>query len=169
MVYFNEAEVDVKCSYTLFEMRGILCRHALAIMRVNKVKKVPEKYILDRWRKDIKRTYTLIRNTYDLVDARPEVSRYSHILKLCYDVATNAASCDKHAGDMIDKLYAMNIAYRTKKSPQRPLEHVADTTVDPLQNTTKVLDFSEIQHGDGAQPELHKALDETEDRGHVQD
>ncbi|XP_042964802.1 protein FAR-RED ELONGATED HYPOCOTYL 3-like [Carya illinoinensis] len=64
-VYFNEAECDVKCSCALFEMRGILCRHVLAIMRVNKVKRVLEKYILDRWRKDIKRTYTLIRSSYD--------------------------------------------------------------------------------------------------------
>ncbi|XP_035540265.1 protein FAR1-RELATED SEQUENCE 2-like [Juglans regia] len=110
-VYFNEAEVVVKCSCSLLEMRGILCRHALAIMRVNKVKNVPE-------------------NTYDSVDARPEVSRYSRILKVCYDVATNAASCDEHADDMIDKLYAMNITYCTKKLPQRPLEHVTDATVD---------------------------------------
>ncbi|XP_041000317.1 protein FAR1-RELATED SEQUENCE 5-like [Juglans microcarpa x Juglans regia] len=242
-VYFNEADVDVKCSCALFEMRGILCRYALAIMRVNKVKKVPEKYILDRWRKGIKRTYTFIRSTYDSVDARPEVSRYSRILKVCYDVATNAASCDEHANDMIDKLHAMNIVYRTKKSPQRPLEHVADTIVDaptagnskkvlsplvvrgkgrlpclrkksmikrvkpttkkatqkgkrkqphgrdidrddmcrnlfgqtnvgtqesvvfePLQNTTEVLDFGETQLGDGT----YKALDGTEDHGHVQ-
>ncbi|XP_040994243.1 protein FAR1-RELATED SEQUENCE 6-like [Juglans microcarpa x Juglans regia] len=213
MVYFNEAEVDVKCSCSLFEMKGILFRHALAIMRVNKVKKVPKKYILDRWRKDIKRIYTLIRSTYDSVDARPEVSRYSRILKVCYDVATNAASCDEHADDMIDKLHTMNIVYRTKKSPQRPLEHVVDTAIDasiagsskkvlsplphgrdidridtcrnlfgqtvvgtqesvviqPPQNTTEVLDFSETQLGDERRPELRKALDETQDRGHVHD
>ncbi|KAG2705199.1 hypothetical protein I3760_05G041300 [Carya illinoinensis] len=47
-VYFNEAECEVKCSCALFEMRGILCRHVLGIMRVNKVRSVPEKYILDR-------------------------------------------------------------------------------------------------------------------------
>ncbi|XP_041001655.1 protein FAR1-RELATED SEQUENCE 5-like [Juglans microcarpa x Juglans regia] len=246
-VYFNEAEVDVKCQCSLFEMRWILCRHALAIMRVNKVKNVPEKYILDRWRKDIKRTYSQC-STYDSVDVRPEVSRYSHILKVCYDVATNAASCDEHADDMIDKLHAMNIVYCTKKSPQRPLEHVANTVVDastagsskkvlsplvvrgkgrspclrkksiiervkptvkkttqkgkrkqphgrdidrvdtcrnlfgqtvvgtqesvviqPPQNTTELLDFSETQLGDGRQPELHKALDGTQDHGHVLD
>ncbi|KAG2670594.1 hypothetical protein I3760_14G093100 [Carya illinoinensis] len=90
-------EVTQTCSCALFEMRGILCRHVLAIMRVNKVKKVLEKYILDRWRKDIKRTYTLIRSSYDSVDARPEVSRYSRIMKVCYEVATNATSSDNNA------------------------------------------------------------------------
>lgn len=73
IVYFNEAECEVKCSCALFEMRGILCRHMLGIMRLNKVRLVPKKYIVDRWRKDIKRTYTLIRSSYDMVNQRPEV------------------------------------------------------------------------------------------------
>ncbi|KAF5454297.1 hypothetical protein F2P56_023973 [Juglans regia] len=123
-VYFNEAKCEVKCSCSLFEMRGILCRHVLAIMRVKKVRTVPEKYILDRWRKDIKRTYTL-QSSYDVVDVRPKVSRYSRIMKVCYDVATNAASCDEHAEDMIDKLYAMNEVYRTNKSPHQTCSNVA--------------------------------------------
>ncbi|XP_042955964.1 protein FAR1-RELATED SEQUENCE 4-like isoform X2 [Carya illinoinensis] len=130
LVYFNEAECDVKCSCALFEMRGILCRHALTIMRVNKVRSVPKKYILDRWRKDIKRTYTLIRSSYDIVDERPEVCRYSCIIKRCYEIATNAASCDEHAEDMIAKLNAMNDVYRTSKPPHQTCSNVAITTAD---------------------------------------
>ncbi|XP_035551481.1 uncharacterized protein LOC118349846 [Juglans regia] len=156
-MYFNEAEVDVKCSCALFEMRGILCRHALAIMRVNKVKKVPEKYILDQWRNDIKRIYTLIRSTYDSIDARPKVSRYSRILKVCYDVATNAASCDEHADDMIDKLHAMNLVYHTKKSPRRPLENVAYTIVNaPTTGSLKKVLSPLVVRGKGRPPCLRK-------------
>ncbi|KAG6631972.1 hypothetical protein CIPAW_13G125900 [Carya illinoinensis] len=118
-VYFNEAECEVKYSCALFEMRGILCRHVLGIMRLNKVRSVPEKYILDRWRKDIKRTYTLIRNSYDGVDERPEVSRYSRIIKKCNEVTTNASSCDEHTEDMLAKLDAMNLGYRTNKPPSK--------------------------------------------------
>ncbi|KAF5469144.1 hypothetical protein F2P56_013239 [Juglans regia] len=114
-VYFNEAEIDVKCLCALFEMRGILCRHALAIMRVNKVKKV------------------------------------------CYDVITNAASCDEHANDMIDKLHAMNIVYRIKKLPQLPLEHVADTTVDaPTAGNSKKVLSPLVVRGKGRLPCLRK-------------
>ncbi|KAG6646712.1 hypothetical protein CIPAW_07G027200 [Carya illinoinensis] len=119
-VYFNEAECEVKCSCALFEMRGILCRHVLGIMRVNKVRSVPEKYILDRWRKDIKRTHTLIPSSYDLVDQRPEVSRYSRIIRKCYEVATNASSCDEHTEDMLAKLDAMNLGYHTNLPPSKP-------------------------------------------------
>ncbi|KAG2708236.1 hypothetical protein I3760_05G182800 [Carya illinoinensis] len=52
IVYFNEEEVDLKCTCALFEMRGVLCRHALNVCQMNKIHAFPEKYILDRWRKD---------------------------------------------------------------------------------------------------------------------
>ncbi|XP_042988750.1 protein FAR1-RELATED SEQUENCE 8-like [Carya illinoinensis] len=135
MVYFNEAECEVKCSCALFEMRGVLSRHVLGIMRVNKVRSVPEKYILDQWRKDIKRTYTLIRNSYDGVDERPEVCRYSRIIKKCNEVATNASPCDEHTEDMLAKLDAMNLGYRTNKSPSKV--NVTTTAVPTTTATSK--------------------------------
>ncbi|XP_042978818.1 protein FAR-RED ELONGATED HYPOCOTYL 3-like [Carya illinoinensis] len=152
-VYFNEAECEVKCSCALFEMRGILCRHVLGIMRVNKVRSVPEKYILDRWRKDIKRTYTLIRSSYDLVDQRPEVSKYSRIIKKCYEVATNASSCDEHTEDMLDKLDAMNLGYRTKTPPSKVVTTDADTTTAVSSN--KVLSPNVVK-GKCRPPSLRK-------------
>ncbi|XP_035547418.1 protein FAR1-RELATED SEQUENCE 5-like [Juglans regia] len=71
-VYFNETTCEAKCSCGLFEMRGILCTHVLVIFKMNHVHDVPEKYILDRWRKDIKRRYTVMKSNYDVADARPE-------------------------------------------------------------------------------------------------
>ncbi|XP_042939336.1 protein FAR1-RELATED SEQUENCE 4-like [Carya illinoinensis] len=64
-VYFNEEEVDVKCTCTLFEMREILCRHTLNICQMNKIHALLDKYILDRWRKDLKRRYTVVKSSYD--------------------------------------------------------------------------------------------------------
>ncbi|XP_041004097.1 protein FAR-RED ELONGATED HYPOCOTYL 3-like [Juglans microcarpa x Juglans regia] len=107
-VYFNEAECEVKCPCRLFEMRGILCRHVFGTLKINRVRMLSEKYILDRWRKDIKRKYTLISSSYDIADAKPDMSRYSCIMKICGDIASNAASHDEHHEDMIDKLHAMN-------------------------------------------------------------
>ncbi|XP_042950377.1 protein FAR1-RELATED SEQUENCE 5-like [Carya illinoinensis] len=152
-VYFNEAECEVKCSCALFEMRGILCRHVLGIMRVNKVRSVPEKYILDRWRKDIKRTYTLIRSSYDLVDQRPEVSRYSCIIKKCYEVATNASSCDEHTEDMLDKLDAMNFGYRKHTTLSKVVTTDADTMT--AVSSKKVLTPNVVK-GKGRPPSLRK-------------
>ncbi|KAF5465145.1 hypothetical protein F2P56_015176 [Juglans regia] len=64
-VNFNVEDCDRKCSCGLFKMRGILCRHILAIFKANGIKLLPDRYILYRWRKDIKRRYTLIHNRYD--------------------------------------------------------------------------------------------------------
>ncbi|XP_042965407.1 protein FAR1-RELATED SEQUENCE 5-like [Carya illinoinensis] len=64
-VEFNVDDCNAKCSSGLFQMRGILCRHILAIFKSNGIKSLPDRYILDRWRKDIKRRYTVIRSSYD--------------------------------------------------------------------------------------------------------
>ncbi|XP_042974103.1 protein FAR1-RELATED SEQUENCE 5-like [Carya illinoinensis] len=152
-VYFNEAECEVQCSCALFEMRGILCRHVLGIMIVNKVRTVPDKYILDRWRKDIKRTYTLIRSSYDIVDQRPEVRRYSRIIKKCYEVATNAASCDEHTEDILANLDALNNSYRTNKPPSKVVIHTPDELT--AASSTKVLS-PHVVRGKGRPPSLRK-------------
>ncbi|KAF5454663.1 hypothetical protein F2P56_024311 [Juglans regia] len=60
-VYFNDEENDVKCTCALFEMRGIVYRHALNICQMNKIHALPEKYFLERWRKDLKRRYIVTR------------------------------------------------------------------------------------------------------------
>ncbi|KAG7975071.1 hypothetical protein I3843_06G078000 [Carya illinoinensis] len=64
-VDFSEEDAIAKCSCGLFQMRGILCRHILAVFKCNGIKSLPDRYILDRWRKDIKRRYMLIHSSYD--------------------------------------------------------------------------------------------------------
>ncbi|XP_042950353.1 protein FAR-RED IMPAIRED RESPONSE 1-like [Carya illinoinensis] len=152
-VYINEAECEVKCSCALYEMRGILCRHVLGIMRVNKVCSIPNKYILDRWRKDRKRTYTLIQSSYDVVDQRPEVLRYSRIIKKCYEVATNAASCDDHTEDMLRKLEEMNLSYHSNKPPSKVVSSTLDTTTEA--SSKKVLN-PHVVRGKSRLPSLRK-------------
>ncbi|KAH9666229.1 protein FAR1-RELATED SEQUENCE [Citrus sinensis] len=56
-VIFKEAECEVTCICSKFQFRGILCRHALAVLIRNSVELLPERYILSRWRKDVRRCY----------------------------------------------------------------------------------------------------------------
>ncbi|XP_062147806.1 protein FAR1-RELATED SEQUENCE 5-like [Alnus glutinosa] len=65
LVYFNDDELEVKCTCALFEVRGILCRHSLSVLRTKKVTTLPQRYVLDRWRKDIKREYSKVKSSYD--------------------------------------------------------------------------------------------------------
>ncbi|XP_042950403.1 protein FAR1-RELATED SEQUENCE 5-like [Carya illinoinensis] len=157
-VYFNEVECEVKCSCGLFEMRGILCRHVFATLKANRVRSLPKKYILDRWRKDIKRKYTLISSNYDVVDPRPDVSRFSRIMKICGDVASNAASCDEYAQDMIDKLYAMNEVYLSNKPPIQNCSNIVVPTVDTTIGTSSKKVISPlVVRGKGRPPSLRRA------------
>ncbi|XP_041027204.1 uncharacterized protein LOC121267405 [Juglans microcarpa x Juglans regia] len=116
--YFNEEECEAKCMCGLFQMRGILCRYILAIFSVKDVQSMPSKYIMDRWWKDIKRRYALIRSSYDDLSNKQAARRYTNLIKLCYEVATNAAESDHYSMDMTQKLLAMNLSYtKTKAQP----------------------------------------------------
>ncbi|MER8077871.1 SWIM zinc finger family protein, partial [Acinetobacter pittii] len=81
--------MDVQCSCKLFEFRGILCRHALRILAQLRKSTVPLKYILDWWRKDIKRKYTFVKNIYEL-SSNHDGQRYDRIQNCFFELCSNA-------------------------------------------------------------------------------
>ncbi|XP_041005682.1 uncharacterized protein LOC121250596 [Juglans microcarpa x Juglans regia] len=92
-------------------MRGILCRHILAVFKANGIKSLPDRYILDRWRKDIKQRYTLIPNSYDEGDQRPNGNRYSILLNMCYGMITYAADSNEQFEDVKKRIHEMTECY----------------------------------------------------------
>jgi len=46
----------VPCGFVQFT--GILCRHALSVLKLQEMFEIPRKYVLDRWRRDYKKLYT---------------------------------------------------------------------------------------------------------------
>ncbi|XP_042983153.1 protein FAR-RED IMPAIRED RESPONSE 1-like [Carya illinoinensis] len=92
-VQFSQEDTGAaKCSCGLFEMRGIVCRHIFVVFKCNGIKSLPDRYILDRWRKDIKRRYILIHSSYDTVHQREDSIAYSSLLNICYKMITHAAN-----------------------------------------------------------------------------
>ncbi|OEL14018.1 hypothetical protein BAE44_0024956 [Dichanthelium oligosanthes] len=61
-VVYNNSDKDVWCICRSFPSRGILCSHALAVLKQENVLMLPSKYILSRWRKDF-RIHTSSANT----------------------------------------------------------------------------------------------------------
>lgn len=53
-VVYDSSDKDVWCICRSFPSRGILCSHALAVLKQENVLMLPSKYILDRWRKDFR-------------------------------------------------------------------------------------------------------------------
>ncbi|XP_026432357.1 protein FAR-RED IMPAIRED RESPONSE 1-like isoform X1 [Papaver somniferum] len=60
-VTYNKEDCDVHCTCQMFVFRGIQCYHVLSLLSNNGVKELPDKYILRRWRKDVKRCYTKVK------------------------------------------------------------------------------------------------------------
>ncbi|KAH7670307.1 FHY3/FAR1 family protein, partial [Dioscorea alata] len=79
-VYTNKEEFDIKCSCRLFEFKGIICRHICKVLIEKNVKDIPSRYILPRWRKDIKLMHTYVLNYYDDPQTSEEKLWYN---KLC--------------------------------------------------------------------------------------
>ncbi|XP_042988780.1 uncharacterized protein LOC122316314 [Carya illinoinensis] len=52
--------------------------------------------------------------SYDVAYQKSETVRYKRLLKICYEVITNAASYDGHTEDMISKLSAAVSRIRAK-------------------------------------------------------
>ncbi|XP_042942679.1 protein FAR-RED IMPAIRED RESPONSE 1-like [Carya illinoinensis] len=146
--YFNEEECEAKCMCGLFEMRGIICRHILSIFAARDVQELPEKYIMERWRKDIKHRYALIRSSYD--DLNGKASRYSGLIKLCYEVATNACESEDNSLDMTEKLKAMNSIY-TKSKPQATVASTHTSIYAETGSSKKVLS-PRVVRGKGRPP-----------------
>ncbi|KAK9665999.1 hypothetical protein RND81_14G152300 [Saponaria officinalis] len=87
---------DYACGCKKFEFEGILCRHIMKCLAVLNVKAIPDKYILDRWRKDLVRGYENIRvGYYDPIES--ERVRRSLELTVRNDYIVRLAMQDEEA------------------------------------------------------------------------
>ncbi|KAK9665511.1 hypothetical protein RND81_14G116700 [Saponaria officinalis] len=87
---------DYACGCKKFEFEGILCRHIMKCLAVLNVKAIPDKYILDRWRKDLVRGYENIRvGYYDPIES--ERVRRSLELTMRNDYIVSLAMQDEEA------------------------------------------------------------------------
>ena len=85
-VCFDLNSDDIKCNCCLFEFRGILCRHAITIMVQKKIQRKPEKQILRRRRKDVKRCHTKVKIIYSDWTMNPENERFDRMCNAFYEV-----------------------------------------------------------------------------------
>ncbi|XP_022888418.1 protein FAR-RED IMPAIRED RESPONSE 1-like isoform X1 [Olea europaea var. sylvestris] len=90
-VSFQKEKCEIICSCHLFEFRGIICRHAIAVLIRNDVTSLPERYILRRWRRDISRAHTRVAVNYDGLVSTPEQLRYDNMCEAFARVADLAA------------------------------------------------------------------------------
>jgi hypothetical protein len=85
-VRFSSSECLVGYVCRMFEFKGILCRHVLFVLSQESVTVLSDRYILDRWRKDIKRKHTFVSTCTDDVQHNPVLERYEKLHKLAVSV-----------------------------------------------------------------------------------
>ncbi|KAL2515347.1 protein FAR1-RELATED SEQUENCE 6-like [Forsythia ovata] len=86
--------------------------HTLSVLLKLDKQKIPEKFILARWRKDIKRTHTRVKVTYDDWKGDHDAQRYNKLQKKLDDVADLAVISDENC----DLLWNMMDEFQSKIS-----------------------------------------------------
>ena len=85
-VRFSSFECLVGCVCRMFKFKGILCRHVLFVLSQESVIVLPDRYILNQWRKDIKRKHTYIFTCIDDVQHNPILERHEKLHRLAISV-----------------------------------------------------------------------------------
>ncbi|XP_072964600.1 protein FAR1-RELATED SEQUENCE 6-like [Typha angustifolia] len=91
-VRYNSNDLEVQCICCAFQIRGILCRHALSVLNFLEVYEIPAHYILERWQKDYKQIH-IFPPLIDKVSNGP-LERYGTIYKNCLKFAEVGAVSD---------------------------------------------------------------------------
>ncbi|KAI3853397.1 hypothetical protein MKW92_017404 [Papaver armeniacum] len=107
IVNFSAVDCELNCTCHLFEFSGIICRHTLSVLTQSKVQQVPSKYILSRWRKDIKRKCSFVKDSYQDLDVNPSAQRYHEMCRYFHEVATMSADCKDQSITVMNALHEL--------------------------------------------------------------
>ncbi|XP_070682525.1 protein FAR1-RELATED SEQUENCE 5-like [Malus domestica] len=140
-VQFNESEIEVNCNCCKFEFRGILCRHVLYVLVNRDIDFIPDKYIIRRWRKDVKRCHTRVRISYCNWVGTPEAQRPDKMQKTFDDIKELANDSDDKCMLVVRWMHKLKeqickhdrAARSTQPTPQSP----NDMNSDPLSNPSQ--------------------------------
>ena len=137
IVGFNRANMNINCSCLLFEFRGIVCRHSLVFAQ-ERVTKAPNKYILSRWSKNVRRKHAYIRASYGSKVKEPHIERYDGLCKRFYELAEYACESEKTTELLYQHLNAYDCTKTCRESSSRKKKKTMDTVLcddDPSSNS----------------------------------
>ncbi|KAL2926734.1 Protein FAR-RED IMPAIRED RESPONSE 1 [Bienertia sinuspersici] len=84
-------KLEFTCSCRMFEHKGIVCRHCIRAMEMTNIATVPDKYVLNRWRKDVKRKHLDVKVAFHGPNKTEDELRYGW-LQYEYEKIFNLAS-----------------------------------------------------------------------------
>jgi hypothetical protein len=141
-VYFNVEEFEVKCTCCHFEFRGIICRHVLFVLTHKKIKQVPSQYILDRWRKNVKRKHNFVPCTYGGMEYTPVAKHFDMFCNVFFPVVEVGAMSEESCNSLIEQLHNLKIQLSSNSSCENNSEQFGTLECDAPSNgetTNKVI------------------------------
>ncbi|XP_048502252.2 protein FAR1-RELATED SEQUENCE 5-like [Beta vulgaris subsp. vulgaris] len=134
VVLIDMETTEAKCECKLFESAGILCRHIISLYNKLKIKEIPEKYILRRWRKDVFRKHTMVKVAYHDPSKTDEVQNYDRMMHVFDPICLKAANYgDVHT--VLETLQVLNIRLDERHSMKIAGMSLKDCTPTSVGNT----------------------------------
>ncbi|XP_050883330.1 protein FAR-RED IMPAIRED RESPONSE 1-like [Lathyrus oleraceus] len=115
-VVLNKENHDFKCECSLFEFRDIVCRHVLSVCSQERIISLPEKYVLTRWKKKIKRKHSYIKTSYGVTELKPQMNKFDKLCNHFYEVDEVAAESEETTEDLHETLHMFSSNMSTKDS-----------------------------------------------------
>ncbi|KAL2893824.1 Protein FAR-RED IMPAIRED RESPONSE 1 [Bienertia sinuspersici] len=89
-------EKEIECTCRMFETHGLLCRHAIRVLDMNLFEEPPEKYVLRRWQKDIRRKHTLVQVCYHNPSKTENTKRFDKMNAVSNVLTLNHVYVNEH-------------------------------------------------------------------------
>ncbi|GFY84445.1 TIP41-like family protein [Actinidia rufa] len=145
-------KLDCLCSKTKegdivseYEFRGMVCTHQLMVWHQMGVQRVPDKYVLRRWCKNVKRVHTKVWICYDKSSTSIEARRHDNMCNLFNDVADLAEESQ-------DKYDMVMTRVRQLKQELMQVAVVVESNVFSLGDGMSIQEKDSFSLGDGVIP-----------------
>ncbi|RYQ88597.1 protein FAR1-RELATED SEQUENCE 6-like [Arachis ipaensis] len=143
-VHFDRSTQEIRCECNLFESLGVLCCHCLEVFHSYKVYKVPNRYVLPRWNKNIKRKHIYVKSSHNISRSDESHVAFRGLCAHFYNIAQDFVNDDEETALLhaaLEETRAKLTAHRVKKR----FETVADSHNNNGSTTSNVAAVMDIQ------------------------
>ncbi|RYR72290.1 hypothetical protein Ahy_A02g006485 [Arachis hypogaea] len=120
-VHFDRSTQEVRCECNLFESSGVLCCHYLEVFHSYKVYKVPNRYVLPRLSKNIKRKHTYVKSSHDISRSDESHVAFRGLCAHFYNITQDFVNDDEETALLhaaLEETRAKLTAHRVKKGSE---------------------------------------------------
>ncbi|OMO86702.1 Zinc finger, PMZ-type [Corchorus capsularis] len=128
------------CKCNLFEFKGILCRHILAIFHLKNVVEIPSHFILKRWTKEANKGNVIFENTPSFEDdlEKSAAARCLHVCRLINQLSSFAEKSKEQykviVGDL-DQIFKKVLTMEEDNiSSEKPVDDLIHDAMESQQN-----------------------------------